>query len=221
LRHAAVNPTDPDSFNGDDIRPITDPAEALEWIERRKAALAEWADEGSTIEDQPGSDPATSVWLDEAEAEWLAGFLASQQAPATNLSIEQLDGFLTALLIGPDTVLPSEYLPVIWGTEDGSGRLWGNVAQAEYVMGLLMRHWNAIAARRAGHAEHRPIMAPFGEGEGWGLGFLQGIDMHADAWAPIFKDRRADQIVLPILARSRPMPRPDAHLCRPVQPLPL
>ena len=35
------------------------------------------------------------------------------------MNLEMLDGFFAALICGPDTVLPSEYLPEIWGGDDG------------------------------------------------------------------------------------------------------
>jgi uncharacterized protein len=33
------------------------------------------------------------------------------------MNLEQLDGFLAALICGPEIVRPSEYLPVIWGDD--------------------------------------------------------------------------------------------------------
>ena len=33
------------------------------------------------------------------------------------MNMEMLDGFLAALICGPETVPPSEYLPKIWGDE--------------------------------------------------------------------------------------------------------
>jgi uncharacterized protein len=36
------------------------------------------------------------------------------------MNLEQLDGFLAALICGPDIVRPSEYLPVILGDDIGS-----------------------------------------------------------------------------------------------------
>jgi hypothetical protein len=51
-----------------------------------------------------------------------------------SMNLEQLDGFLAALICGPDTVLPSEYLPVIWDDdivlEDtfGASHCWPNHA---------------------------------------------------------------------------------------------
>jgi yecA family protein len=29
-----------------------------------------------------------------------------------------LDGFFTALVIGPELVLPSQYLPMVWGAQN-------------------------------------------------------------------------------------------------------
>ena len=204
MRWAAENPTDATEFDADDVRPITDPVEAFSWIVARKEALAAWDDISSDAEVE--TDPAGSIQLNDTDIEWLAGFLGSRQVPATTLSREQLDGFLTALVIGPDLVTPSEYLPVVWGTEDGSGPVWESADQANYVMNLLMRHWNAIAARRAARAEQRPLVGAFCDGEAWATGFLEAVEMRDEAWDPIFKDRRLDHIVLPILALSGTAP---------------
>ena len=61
------------------------------------------------------------------------------------MNIEQLDGFLAALICGPEIVRPSEYLPVIWG---GHMVLEGIVRAQPLLqdfLSLIMRHWNAIA----------------------------------------------------------------------------
>ena len=34
------------------------------------------------------------------------------------MNLETLDGFFAALICGPDNVLPSEYLPEIWGGDN-------------------------------------------------------------------------------------------------------
>jgi uncharacterized protein len=47
------------------------------------------------------------------------------------MTFEMLDGLFTALVIGPSTVMPSEYLPVIWGADDGDGPLWDSIEQAQ------------------------------------------------------------------------------------------
>ena len=35
------------------------------------------------------------------------------------MNLEMLDGFFAALICGPDIVPPSEYLPEVWGSEQG------------------------------------------------------------------------------------------------------
>jgi uncharacterized protein len=205
LRAAAANPNDPTEFNADDIRPISDPVEAVAWIEQRAAGLAAWDAEHRTEADD---DVARAQRLTGDELGWLSGFLDSPQAPPNTMRFEMLDGFLTALVINPVMVPPSEYVAEIW-RDDGSRAIWDSPEQAQHFFNLLMKHWNAIAARRAADAAHVPYLEHFGEtlpGEQWAEGFLAGIDLRADAWRPIFDDRRADQIVLPIVALSSKVP---------------
>jgi uncharacterized protein len=52
--------------------------------------------------------------LTDAEFQRLSGVLGRFKPP---MNLEQLDGFLAALICGPEIVRPSEYLPVIWGDD--------------------------------------------------------------------------------------------------------
>jgi uncharacterized protein len=72
------------------------------------------------------------IRLSDDERDWLTGFLVSRQPPDRSMTFEMLDGLITALVIGPTTVMPSEYLPEIWGTDDGAGPIWESTEQAEY-----------------------------------------------------------------------------------------
>ena len=82
---------------------------------------------------------ATNQPLTDEEFGRLADFLGSIGPAAMNF--EALDGYFAALIAGPDMVMPSEYLPQIWG-EDFS---FASDGQAKDILGLLMRHWNTIA----------------------------------------------------------------------------
>ena len=119
------------------------------------------------------------------------------------MPFETLDGFLTALVIGPEMVMPSRYLPEIWGTEDGSGPVWDSMEQLQYFMDLLAKHWNAIAARRSADAPHRPQIDQFGDdlpGKGWAQGFVAGMNLCADAWDPLIENEDEGDAALQILA---------------------
>jgi uncharacterized protein len=210
LNRAAANPTDPAIFDELDVGPIGDPAEAVAWVDQRAKALAKWRAEreiegGPTID----YDPAKPIRLTDDERDWLAGFLVSRQAPDSTMTFEMLDGLLTALVIGPTTVMPSAYLPEIWGTDDGEGPVWEGLEQAQYFMELLMKHWNAIAARRNADAPHTPFIDHFSEaerGQRWAKGFVVGVDLGRASWEPIFQDSRSAEIILSIFALVRDDP---------------
>jgi uncharacterized protein len=62
------------------------------------------------------------------------------------MNVEMLDGFLAALICCSDTVLPSEYLPEIWGGgEMTDEEAWDSREQLQEFMDLLMQHWNTIS----------------------------------------------------------------------------
>jgi uncharacterized protein len=210
LNGAAAAPTDPRLFDELDVSPIGDPVEAVAWVERRSEMELAWrsdreAEDGFSEED----DPAKAIRLTDDERSWLAGFLVSRQAPSSTMTYEMLDGLFTALVIGPTTVLPSQYLPEIWGTDDGTGPEWASTAQAQYFMSLLMKHWNAIAARRNADALHDPFIVEFGDaeiGQSWAKGFAVGVNLAQNMWDPIFKDRRTGEISMSIFALVRDDP---------------
>ena len=62
-----------------------------------------------------------------------------------SMNLEQLDGFLAALICGPDTVLPSEYLPVIWGDNIVLEDAFNAKTLLQDFLSLIMRDWNVIA----------------------------------------------------------------------------
>jgi Uncharacterised protein family (UPF0149) len=127
-RRAAADPSDPFAFEEDDIRAIGEPVEAVSWIDRRDAAMAAWDAEHGP--EAPDDDVAKDIRLTPEEQHWPGGLLASRQVPATTMPLEMLDGFFTALVIGPELVLPSQYLPVVWGTADSEGPVWDSIEQA-------------------------------------------------------------------------------------------
>ena len=201
---AAANPNDTSASDAANIKPITDPVEAAAWVQRRQETMARLDEE-----DEADTNVAKGAGLTGTELGWLCAFLVGRQAPPTAMTFEMLDGFLTALVIGPEPVSPSEYLPEVWGTNDGHGPTWDSGEQAQYVFDLLIKHWNSIAALRLADAPHVPFIEHFTlvpTGEAWADGFLTGIDLRHDAWQPIFDDSRADQIVFPILAMTSDAP---------------
>jgi uncharacterized protein len=185
------------------LRPIDDPVEAVAGVIRRSTMNAELR-AARNAEESFADDPANAICLTDDERDWLVGFLDSRQVPASTMPFEALDGMFTALVIGPATVLPSEYLPRIWGTDDGGGPEWDSIEQAQYFMNLLTKHWNALAARRDADAPHVPIILEFfaaEPGQIWAEGFVAGVELGHPSWdSMLFQDKRAAEMISLIFA---------------------
>jgi len=84
----------------------------------------------------------------------LADFLASHRAPAGSLSMLALDGYLTALHVGPSLIPHSEWMAGIWGGDP----VFDDMAEAQSLMGALMLHYNAVGAELdKSHKRYRPL----------------------------------------------------------------
>ena len=81
------------------------------------------------------SQPLTDTELDQLSA------ILARFGDERSMNLEQLDGFLAALICGPELVPPSKYLPEIWGDQT----VFEDASSAQAFMSLLMRHWNSIA----------------------------------------------------------------------------
>ncbi len=147
------------------------------------------------------NDPASGIALTRQEIDRLSDFLASDQVPDTAMPLEVLDGFLTALVVGPETVLPAEYLPIIWDTNKRLAPVFDTSERLEWFEALLGRHCNAISRRIEAGYPHTPLLAderPGQDGCGWCYGFMVGIGMRLAAWQPFFNDDEMEPLILTI-----------------------
>jgi uncharacterized protein len=114
--------------------------------------------------------------LTDDELDRLGRFLDEIGAPAMNM--ESLDGYFAALICGPDMVLPSKYLPGIWG-EDFC-----------YILGLLMRHWGTISSELFRALREPYVYMPglleddegVTQGNDWARGFMRGVQTRPASW---------------------------------------
>ena len=61
---------------------------------------------------------AADLSVSDADLDLLDAYLLSDQSPPECLLLSDLDGFLTGIAIGPEVVMPSEWLPHVWGGEE-------------------------------------------------------------------------------------------------------
>lgn len=70
-----------------------------------------------------------------ADRKLLRQFLDGPQRKPKHLTYHQLQGFLFALAAGPDLVMPSEWVTLVFGDD---GAEYKNLAEARRVMAALM-----------------------------------------------------------------------------------
>ncbi len=136
-------------------------------------------------------------WIDELDE-----FLLSDKSPDNCLQISELDGFLTGVVIGPDLIMPSEWIPVIWQGEPN----FETTEHAERILGAIMARYNDIIHQlddEPGVFEPIFFEAPDGRAlaADWAEGFMDAVGLRADAWASIFDDEDAKLLIAPIMAQ--------------------
>ncbi len=140
--------------------------------------------------------------LTDAELDRLGDLLAGCKGGRA-MNLEELDGFFAALIAGPETVMPSEYYPEVFGGELSELGL-NDLDEIQAVLGLLMRHWNSIAgALRAGDV-HVPLLLEdedgLAHGNDWATGFMRGMHMRHEGWAELVNDDQHGGCLIPMMA---------------------
>jgi uncharacterized protein len=139
------------------------------------------------------------------DLEALDQFLLSDVPPDNSMGLSGLDGFLTGILVGPEQIMPSEWLPRIWGDEEP---VFDSAEQAQEVLGLIMGRYNEIVQNLDGDPDDlNPVYLETKDGTAiaadWAEGFLKAIELREDAWMPLIRDKDASLLVMPILALCR------------------
>ena len=78
----------------------------------------------------------------EPDLKALDEYLMSDESPENCMQLSDLDGFLTAIVVGPDLIKPSEWMPVVWGDETPE---FSDDAQATVILGAILGRYNEIA----------------------------------------------------------------------------
>lgn len=106
--------------------------------------------------------------------------------------IVELEGFLTAIVIGPNTLNPTTWLPKVWG---GKNPKFKSLAELNQFIGLVMGYYNDLVSwfeqdperfeptfyeRKVGGRRIRIV-------DEWCWGFMKGVRLDTNGWKPIKK----------------------------------
>lgn len=146
--------------------------------------------------------------LSDEELDELEDFLASDVCSDETMLLDALDGYLTAIVSGPDLIKPSEWLPGIWGPTARDEPAFETRAHAERIVGLIMRHMNGIIWNLQANPDlFQPILSisaypddahEYRDGEMWAYGYMLGVQLRRAQWKPFLDDSNAANALRPI-----------------------
>jgi uncharacterized protein len=140
--------------------------------------------------------PPTTQSLTEAEFDELDEFLLSEEMPEKGMDISTLDGFLAAIVLNPDMILPSQWLPWVWDMDNAEeSPEFGSIETASRITNYIMRHYNMVL-RSINEGWFDPLFfelvqpdgSEFFDAEGWCEGFMFGVSMFQDTWKPVLEN---------------------------------
>lgn len=144
----------------------------------------------------------TSIPLDEpADLSALEAFLTSDQVADDCMTLSELDGFLAGVIAGPELVMPSEWLPYIWGDDEPA---FSDLDQANAILGMIMRRYNEMIDQlSATPPAYHPVLTTTEDrkedGSDWAVGFVAAIALRHEGWEKLASDSEAGMLLAPIM----------------------
>jgi uncharacterized protein len=144
----------------------------------------------------------TPAALSERDLDRLDEILMSDAVGDDAMPLTELHGYLTAVVSGPTVILPSEWLPSVWG----EGATFETMEQAQEATALLMSLYNEISGGLNAGEPFAPLISfnPNVEGEplpiveDWCYGYVQGMALRGPLWHARF-DGPLRSLLAPIL----------------------
>lgn len=120
----------------------------------------------------------------------LDDLLAALPQDSLPMTVSELDGYVTGILVCPDLIPPSEWLPHVWGETGDAG--FPDLATAEATISAVMAHYNAVASKIAKTPWIEPIyeVDPHNDEtlwEAWIDGFTRALRLRPDAWQALLE----------------------------------
>jgi uncharacterized protein len=153
------------------------------------------------------------IALTDSEVNELEDFFLSDDLPEGTMTLETIDGFLTALVLGRVFYFPVSWVPLVWDfTGGGKEPKFESVQQAKRIMEMLMKMMSSIDVLLTKHPHSYmplPDIYAYESDEErvsslklWATGFLIGVSLNEAEWEPVFSDETATTLFSVIHALS-------------------
>jgi uncharacterized protein len=144
---------------------------------------------------------STGLRNNDVDLDCLDDFLLSDRVSDSCMGLSDLDGFLTGIAVGPELILPSEWLPVIWGSDAPE---FANIDEAMKILGTIMSRYVEIIVRLDADPDgFDPVLWEGPEGDvvadDWAAGFLDAVRLRAAAWEPLVLQPASRALLIPML----------------------
>lgn len=128
-----------------------------------------------------------------SDIERLHSYLLSLPEDNEPMLMEELDGFLAGIVVCPEMIMPSRWLPHVWSetANPEHAPVFDDAKQAQTVTGLIMDHYNSIAESLVtGGGAYQPVFAIDTRNddvlwEMWAEGFGRAMTLDSASWHAI------------------------------------
>ena len=140
----------------------------------------------------------------------LRAYLSGPKRPARAMSYHELQGFLFTIAAAPEMVMPSEFLPLVWGNQEPD---FADAAEAQTIIGGVMALFNEISGGMSEDPAGLPddcrfrddLMAnlePDAPVSQWSRGFSTGHVWLKKSWDTHLPDEISDNFAMMMLTLS-------------------
>lgn len=150
-----------------------------------------------------------AIPLSAKETDELDKFLRSDTTSRNTMTLDTLSGYLTAIVVGPPAILPSQWLSGVWGGSDAEAPKFKSAKHAKSVIELLMRYYNSIIwSMKENPDTFQPFLTTmryehdsreYLDGKMWARGFVTGISLCRKDWKSLFDNPAGKAALWPIL----------------------
>jgi uncharacterized protein len=156
----------------------------------------------------------TTTEVAEEDLDYIDQVLLSVINDDSIFCVSQLDGFLTALVSGPEMIFPSEWFSVLWGGNENAPA-WESGDEAMHFFGLLFTMMNNNAQILTGTPDDFEPMTLMDIECGktievfynWCNGYMRAVELREDLWADISEDIQEHLDAINLLGTDFDLPR--------------